>query len=130
MPAALVVDDDLNFRRLMCFLLVSEGYIVQSAEHGGPALDILRTTRFRFVVLLGLNMPGVSGKEFLEAVVADEALATRHAYIVVSGASSVATEGRVRELRDLLNVPFIHKPFDFDRLIDAVDEAAARLDGK
>ena len=128
MAAALVIDDDLNIRKLLCELLVSEGYIVQSAEHGGPALDILRSTRFRFVVLLGLMMPGMDGEAFLEAVVADETLATRHTYIVVSAAKYVATEGRVRELREQLHAPFIPKPFMFEQIVDAVASAAARLE--
>lgn len=58
MAAVLVVEGDRSIRRLMCELLVIEGYVVQSVEHGGPALDILRSTGLRFVVLLDLIMPG------------------------------------------------------------------------
>lgn len=79
------------------------------------------------MVLLGLIMPGMSGEELLETVVADDALATRHTYIVVSGAISHAREGRVRELRERLNAPFLAKPFTADQLLSAVKQAVARL---
>lgn len=126
MPSVLVVDDDLTIRELLREVLEVEGYTVQTAEHGGPALDLLRASRERLVVLLGLVMPYVDGEAVLEAVAADETLATCHAIIMVT--ASNARTGRVVELRAQLGVPFIAKPFTVEEILDAVAAAAARLD--
>lgn len=126
MPGVLVVDDDRTIRTMLSEILTLEGYTVQTAEHGGPALDLLRASRERLVVLLGLVMPYVNGQAVLEAVAANEALAMRHAIIVVTG--SDARMGRVAELRKRLGVPFIAKPFTVKEILDAVAAAAARLE--
>lgn len=125
MPAVLVVDDDMAIRRMLSESLEMEGYNVQTAEHGGPALEIMRASPERLIVLLGLVMPYVDGLEVLETVAADEALAKRHAIIMVT--ASLANMGRVPELREQLGVPLIHKPFHFQQIIDAIEQAAARL---
>lgn len=70
----------------------------------------------------------MNGEDFLEAVVADEALATRHAYVVLSAAISVATEGRVLAMREWLHAPFIPIPFLSDQLLSVVKAAAATLE--
>ena len=126
-PGVLVVDDDLYIRRMLSEALEMEGYVVQTAEHGGPALEIMRTSPERLVVLLGLVMPYVNGQDVLEAVAADEAVAKRHAIIMVTGSAHAASVGDVAELREQLGVPLIPKPFHFRQIIDAVEQATARL---
>lgn len=128
MLSVLVVDDDWAIRKLLSEVLTMEGYTVQTAEHGGPALDILRTSRDRMVVLLGLVMPYVDGAAVLEAVAADEALASRHAIIMVTAQVQAAQTGRIAELREQLAVPLIGIPFRFEELLNAVEAAVARLD--
>lgn len=123
----LVVDDDPAIRNILAEVFALEGYSVQTAEHGGPALDILRTSPVPLIVTLGLIMPEVDGIAVLEAVAADEALARRHAIVVLTGAVGLASEGRVKELRDQLGIPLVGKPFTVDQLLDSVADAAARL---
>ena len=125
MPSVLVVDDDRAIRMMLSEVLTLEGYTVQVVEHGGPALDILRASRDRMVVLLGLVMPYVNGEAVLEAVAADEALALCHAIIMVTGSN--AKMGGVAELRERLGVPLIAKPFTVKEILDAVEAAVARL---
>jgi CheY-like chemotaxis protein len=85
MVPVLVVDDDDNIRSLLRGLLEDEGYTVFTAEHGGPALDRLRTTVPALLVLLGLMMPHVDGAHVLEAVAADPALAPHRVILVTAG---------------------------------------------
>ena len=58
----LVVDDDPQIRRVMRVTLTAQGYEVDDARTGEEALEKLREPRFD-LVLLDMNMPGMSGVE-------------------------------------------------------------------
>ena len=58
----LVVDDDPQIRRVMRVTLTGQGYEVDDAKSGDGALEKLRAHRFD-LVLLDMNMPGLSGLE-------------------------------------------------------------------
>jgi DNA-binding NtrC family response regulator len=61
----LVVDDDPTQRRLSQAVLEREGFRVVHADSGRAALDHLASGAPADVVLLDLNMPGLSGQETL-----------------------------------------------------------------
>jgi len=63
----LVVDDELQIRRVMRKLLVAQGYSVSDARSGEEALEMLRRARFD-LVLLDLAMPGMGGLETCRAI--------------------------------------------------------------
>lgn len=128
-PTVLVVDDDASIRWLLHEVLTLEGRTVQLAEHGGPALRWLRASARGMVVLFGLVMPYMDGEALLEAIAASPALASRHRYVVVTAAVSLATSGRVAELRKQLGIPLIPKPFTVEQLLDAVNTATRQLVG-
>ena len=58
----LVVDDDPQIRRVMRVTLTGQGYEVDDVKSGDAALEKLRDARFD-LVLLDMNMPGLSGIE-------------------------------------------------------------------
>ena len=58
----LVVDDEPQIRRVMRTSLASQGYMVLEARSGEEALETLRSER-PDLVLLDINMPGISGLE-------------------------------------------------------------------
>lgn len=58
----LVVDDDPQIRRVMRVALTGRGYEVDDAKTGEEALEKVRDSRFD-LVLLDMNMPGMSGLE-------------------------------------------------------------------
>jgi two-component system KDP operon response regulator KdpE len=58
----LVVDDDLQIRRVMRKMLTAQGYAVNDARSGEEALERLRHDRHD-LVLLDMAMPGMGGLE-------------------------------------------------------------------
>jgi CheY-like chemotaxis protein len=63
----LIVDDDPSIRETMKMLLKASGYDVSTAEHGFDALLQLKTL-VPAVIISDLNMPQMSGFEFLSVV--------------------------------------------------------------
>ena len=63
----LVVDDDPQIRRMMRTILIAEGYEVTDARGGGEALERLRSSKYD-VILLDINMAGISGTETCRAI--------------------------------------------------------------
>ena len=72
----LVVDDFSTMRRIVRNLLKELGYTnTEEAEDGAAALNLLRSTKFDFVVS-DWNMPNMTGLELLKTIRADESLKT------------------------------------------------------
>jgi two-component system KDP operon response regulator KdpE len=63
----LVVDDEPQLRRALRSTLSALGFIVSDAATGEAALDKLRSEKFD-LLLLDINMPGISGLETCRAV--------------------------------------------------------------
>ena len=63
----LVVDDDPQIRRVLKVTLSGQGFEVDDAKSGDVALEKLRDARFD-LVLLDINMPGMSGLEVCRAI--------------------------------------------------------------
>ncbi|MGZ3664378.1 MAG: hypothetical protein ACXVDA_07795 [Ktedonobacterales bacterium] len=88
----------------------------------------LRTSADRFVVLLDLLMPHMTGKDVLDAVEADRSLMGQHAFILMTAEGKTLPLAMVQTLQRM-DVPVIAKPFDIDRLVAAVMRAVDRLVG-
>jgi len=58
----LVIDDEPQIRRVMRTSLTAQGYFIDDAKSGNEGLDKLRENRFD-LVLLDMNMPGLTGIE-------------------------------------------------------------------
>ena len=63
----LVVDDDPQIRRVLKVTLTGQGFEVDDAKNGEEALERLRERRFD-LVLLDINMPGMSGLDVCRAM--------------------------------------------------------------
>ena len=126
-PAAqvLVVDDDQEICEVVRLALEDAGYESLQTRDGQTALDMLRSSPSPLVVLLDQLMPGMNGTEVLRIIQADPALATRHAYILMT-ASSSAPFSAISQLTNL-SVTVLRKPFELDVLFDLVEQASARL---
>lgn len=128
MAHVLIVDDDADIRMSMRTMLEEiGGHTVLEAPDGLAALEILRSSEQRLVVLLDLLMPGLDGIGVLREVAADEGLASRHAYVLVT-VSRLASSGELPP-NLALPVPVVPKPFDMDVLLKTVAEAGSRIAG-
>ncbi len=70
----LIVDDDPQIRRVLKVTLSGQGFEVDDARHGEGALEKLRESRFD-LVLLDINMPGMSGLDVCRAIRASSEIA-------------------------------------------------------
>lgn len=69
----LVVDDHVDTVGFLCKLLTRRGYDTRCAYDGLEALEVLKSATPRLIVL-DVQMPGMTGLEVLEAMQADERL--------------------------------------------------------
>ncbi len=70
MTTVLVVEDEVNMREALVYLLRSEGYLVLEAEDGEQAVSIFNAEGAD-LVLLDLMLPKLSGKEVCKAIRAE-----------------------------------------------------------
>jgi CheY-like chemotaxis protein len=125
-PPVLVVDDQDEICAAIRMLLEDEGYEVLWTGDGASALNILRSTDQRFVVLLDYLMPQFSGDAVLETVAAEQNLQKRHRFILLTAVARTFP-AKVRRLLQTLAVPVVHKPFDIDDLSAVVHQVAQAM---
>ncbi|HEX6121753.1 MAG TPA: response regulator [Ktedonobacterales bacterium] len=126
MANVLVVDDDDEIRSTLRMLLEDASHHVREAASGQTCLPILRASAERLVVLLDLIMPQMNGLQVLEAIHAEGAALTRHAYILMT-ANNRQMLSQAAPLLAALAITLVRKPFDLDILLETVEHAAARL---
>jgi sigma-B regulation protein RsbU (phosphoserine phosphatase) len=127
MARELVVDDDGDILDMLREVLADEGHLVGEVADGQAALDLLRATPQRWVVLLDYRTPVLDGRAVLEAVASDSFLARQHAYIACPATSNL--DGPVAALRTALGIPLLPKPFNVEHVLDAIAQAETRLQG-
>lgn len=109
----LIVDDDIDNLHLVSEVLLFQGYQVDKATSGEQALASLNSI-LPHLVLLDVNMPGISGLETLEYLRRKESYVS---IIMVTGQSK--TEDVVRGL-DAGADDYICKPFNAEELLARV----------
>jgi len=122
MTKVLVVDDDESIREMLRMMLEYSDYDVLHATNGVEALELLRTSSTRFVVLLDMFMPKLDGRAVLHTVATDPHLSTFHSYILLSADPDL--HSFTLETTPTFSVPIVAKPFEIDALLDAVQLAA------
>ena len=113
----LVVDDSRIMRDMVAKAVSMSGLEiakVDTACDGKQALERMRADWFD-LVLLDINMPVMTGEQFLVALRAD--LALRDTLVVV--VSTESSFPRIARLR-ALGAGFVHKPFRPEELVAAV----------
>ena len=89
-PSALIVEDDRDIVALFRHVMDLAGYRTEIALHGKVAVDYLMQ-RTPDIVLLDLNLPGVSGSEILAMMRADEHLKSVPVVVITAHAHLIAT---------------------------------------
>lgn len=117
MNRILVVDDHEGHRTFLCKLLEAKGYRCEAARDGLEALEKLQITEVD-VVLTDLEMPRMNGLELAQYL-------TRRPR--GSLPTILLTSWPTEEIRDLARQAGVQamfgKPYDFQRLLEAIDQA-------
>ncbi len=111
----LVVDDELNMRRVLKILFESKGYTVSCASNGSDALDELSRNKEISLVISDLNMPGMDGIALLEEI------NKRYEALPFILISAYGTIERAVEAMKRGAVDFITKPFNKELIIRTVE---------
>ena len=118
----LTVDDSRTMRDLLNAALLQAGFAVLQAEDGVHGLEVLQAAdRLPHVIVTDINMPRMDGFGFIEAVRADP---ERRAVpiLVLTTESDAEKKARARAAGA---TGWIVKPFNADKLVDAVRRVAA-----
>lgn len=110
----LAIEDDPAVLSLYVSFFERKGYEVLTASDGANAKDLVERNRKIRLILLDLNLPGMSGEEWLNwyrSRVGDDA-----PIIVVSGKGDILSVTRDEERTAALT-----KPFHMDELEELVD---------
>jgi CheY-like chemotaxis protein len=125
MARVLVVDDDPSIREMLCEVLHEEGYATLAAADGQEALEILWKSEEPLVALLDYMMPQMTGLDTLRYLCEDPVRARRHAIVLMS--AHQAYPRLAAQVFPYEALPFLTKPFTFEQLVDAIDQASERL---
>jgi DNA-binding response OmpR family regulator len=115
----LVVDDEPMVRDTLGQVLADEGYIVDTAVDGEDALERVQAAR-PDAILLDLMMPGMNGRQFLQA------LRNEPVYAQVPVLIMTAVHGLEVNLASIGASEVVEKPFDVDDLLNKVALAVYR----
>ncbi len=115
----LVVDDEPMVRETLGVVLSDEGYVVDLAVDGESALEHVHAAR-PDAILLDLLMPGMNGRQFLQA------LRNEPAYGSVPVLIMTAVHGLEINLATLGASEVVEKPFNVDELLNKVALAVYR----
>lgn len=107
----LVVDDEPQIRRILRAVLVAKGYEVIVAECGEDALKLIRSEKYR-LILLDIKMPGITGIEVCRVV--------RTSSDVPIIMMSAGEESRARSLEAGAN-DYLKKPFGVSEIFSCVE---------
>ena len=122
MPRILVIDDDDAVRESTERILRGAGYMVESASGGEAGFGLARQGTFD-VILSDMRMPGMSGLELYEALVAaGHTIPT----VIITAHPEELTQSRARAAGICC---YLSKPFAPDELLECVGEALARSRG-
>ena len=119
MRDVLVVDDERGFGEMLRSLLTKEGYQVTYQANARGAIDQLAAGPFD-VVLCDIQMPGMSGTDFLRELSRRGVVAT---VIMMSAYGNIDT---AIECMKLGAYDYISKPFKADELLLALRKVAER----
>lgn len=122
-PSILVVDDEKSALELFHRILKKKEYTVLTANNGKEALELADKER-PDLVILDLNLPGISGIEVLRRIKkVDENIEV----IVITGYGTMKT---VKTAMRLGAYDYITKPFDINYVSSLIKEAFSLVSHK
>ena len=123
MPSTVfIVDDEKNIRRTVRMVLEGEGYSVEEASSGEEALARIAEIGAD-VVLLDVQLPGMSGLEAIERIAKLKNLDSQPTILMISGHATLSDAVRATKAGAY---DLIEKPLDRERLMVALRSSAWR----
>ena len=113
----LVLEDDIDMRKLVTGTLTREGWTVHEAAHGGEAVDLLLAGLKPELILCDLMMPEMDGFEFLEMLRGNPAW---HKIPVVVVTSKELTASDMERLNGAATEIVQKNNYDIGDLVDKV----------
>ena len=117
----LTVDDSRTMRAMLKSALETAGFEVVQAEDGIDGLEVLGGLDALDVIITDINMPRLDGFGFIEGV-RREARLRAVPILVLTTESDASKKTRAREAGA---TGWIVKPFNADKLVDAIRRVAA-----
>jgi DNA-binding NtrC family response regulator len=112
----LLVDDEVKFLQMVADRLTIKGFEVTTAVDGEAAIKAAQQGGFD-VAILDLQLPGMDGKEVLKI------LKQNHKFIEIIMLTGYATVDSAVECTKLGAFKYLEKPYDFEKLVEALKEA-------
>lgn len=113
-PYVLVVEDDVDARSTICDALTDAGFQALSARDGRTAAYLLRHAR-PAIILLDINMPGMSGIEFADLY--HQVPEARAAIIVMTASPDI-----LQIAGEVGAAAYLTKPFSVDELYEIIEQ--------
>ncbi len=110
MKKLLIIDDEVNMRKVLGILFRREGYAVETASHGKEAVHILQNNQDFDLVISDLKMPVMDGIELLKFI---KRLELNIPVILLTAYGSIS---EAVDAMKLGAVDFITKPFNREDL--------------
>lgn len=111
-----VEDNDLN-RKLFCDVLKANGFDVEPVADGNVVLDTARTVS-PDLIIMDIQLPGVSGVDLIEAAKKDRNLRA----IPVLAVTAFAAKGDEERIRSAGAAGYLAKPVSISPFMSAVKE--------
>jgi two-component system C4-dicarboxylate transport response regulator DctD len=115
-PAVLIVEDERVARRALATLLAASGFDTAAAESAEEALHLLEELQRRGerrVALVDLNLPGMSGIDFIARL---ERMDPSVYPVLMTAASDEVLDEAVRDR----NLVYLRKPLDLGQLLTVI----------
>ena len=113
----LLVDDEVKFLKAISERLTLKGFNVTAATNGEEAIEAANEGHRFDVAVLDLQMPGIDGAQVLKI------LKEKHKFLEIIMLTGHATVVSAVECTKLGAFMFLEKPYDFDKLVEALKEA-------
>lgn len=111
----LVVEDDLLNRMLLCDVLETRGFVVESVSDGAHAIDAAR--RFApSLIIMDINLPNVSGLELITRMQVDPTLRE----VPILAVTAYVGKEEERRIREAGATEYISKPMSIEPFMAAV----------
>lgn len=116
MKNILVVEDATFMAKAIQHLLTREGFNVLTTDKGSTVVKTIKEKNIN-LILLDLNLPGMSGEEIFRKVKEDPATKKTKVIILTAKADAIKWDDELKNCDQ-----FMAKPFDNDELINQVKQ--------